>query len=47
LPVVLYGHEIWSLNVRKEYELQMSENKELRKNFDSRGMKQVRSYSII
>jgi hypothetical protein len=33
LPVVLYGCETWSLTLRKEYRLRVSENKVLRKIF--------------
>jgi hypothetical protein len=33
LPVVLYGHEIWSLTITKEQRLRVSENRVLRRMF--------------
>jgi hypothetical protein len=33
LPVVLYGYETWSLTLREEYRLRVSENKVLRRIF--------------
>jgi hypothetical protein len=33
LPVVLYGCETWSLTVREEHRLRVSENRELRRIF--------------
>jgi hypothetical protein len=33
LPVVLYGHETWSLTLRKEHRLGMFENRVLTKIF--------------
>ena len=37
LPVVLYGYEAWSLTLREERKLRVSENTVLRKIFESRG----------
>jgi len=37
LPVVLYGCEIWSLTLRKERKLRVSENMVLRRIFGLRG----------
>jgi len=36
LPVVLYGFEIWSLTLREERKVRVSENKVLRRIFGSR-----------
>jgi hypothetical protein len=36
LPVVLYGCETWSLALRKEHRLRVSENRVLRKIFGSK-----------
>jgi hypothetical protein len=33
LPVVLYGHETWSLTLREEHRLRVFENRVLRKIF--------------
>ena len=34
LPVVMYGHETWSLTLREERRLRMSENRVLRRTFE-------------
>jgi hypothetical protein len=36
LPVVLYGHETWSLTLREEYRLRVFENRVLRRIFGSK-----------
>jgi hypothetical protein len=36
LPVVLYGHELWSLTLREEHRLRAFENRVLRGIFGSR-----------
>jgi hypothetical protein len=37
--VVLYGCEIWSLTLREEHRLRVSENRVLRRILDRRGMR--------
>jgi hypothetical protein len=39
LSVVLYGCETWSLTLREEHRLGVSENRVLKKCFDTRGTK--------
>jgi len=37
LPIGLYGYETWSLTLREERRLRVSENRVLRRIFDLRG----------
>ena len=44
LPVVLYGHETWSLTLGEEHRLTMFENKVLRKIFGAKRVEITREW---
>jgi len=44
LPVVLYGCQIWSLTLRKERRLRVSENSVLRRTFGLKGDEVIREW---
>jgi hypothetical protein len=46
LPVVLYGHETWSLILREEHRLRVFENRVLRKIFGPKRDEVTRSFLI-
>jgi hypothetical protein len=47
LPVVLYGHETWSVTLREEHRLRVFENRVLRRIFGHKGDEVTREWRTL